>query len=283
MPILRPSATLSRAASTRGRRPVRVARPALLLTLVLALSAPAVAPPSVQAAMSATQAEAHLLGWVNDARRARGLVPLRRMYDLAVIAGRRSVRMAETGTLSHTVAGSLSGQLADRHVTWYRHGETIGYSGASWTYDAARSLFEQWRGSASHWTLLMSDRFNYAGVGIAYRSSDRRTFGTIVLTESPDRTGGRAWFTGASRSGDDVRWTFAGADNRLQTHTAGFRDLDVQYRVGSGSWRTIRNDTTVTSIALSDRSRGTHSLRIRTTDRRGNVGAWTTPSTILVP
>ena len=234
-------------------------------------------------AMSATEAEAHLLGWVNDARRSRGLVPLRRMYDLAVIAGWRASRMAETNTLSHSIAGSLSGQLADRGVTWYRYGETIGYSGAPWTYDAARGLFEQWRGSSSHWSLLMSDRFNYVGVGMAYRSAIRRTFGSIVLTESLDRTGGRAWFSGAARSGDDIRWSFVGADNRLQTHTAGFRDLDVQYRAGSGEWRTIRNDTTATTITLYDRSRGTHSLRIRATDRRGNVGTWTTPSTISVP
>ena len=40
--------------------------------------------------------------------------------------------------------------------------------------------------------------------------------------------------TGASRSGDDVSWTWNGYDPRLQTHTAGFRDFDVQYRVGSG-------------------------------------------------
>ena len=39
-----------------------------------------------------------------------------------------------------------------------------------------------------------------------------------------------------------------------------------------------------TSLTLDDRAHGRrYSLRIRATDRRGNVGAWTTPSTISVP
>jgi hypothetical protein len=85
----------------------------------------------------------------------------------------------------------------------------------------------------------------------------------------------------AGRSGD-VRWTWA--DVRLQTHTAGMRDVDVQYRVGGGSWVTIRNDTGATSLTMADRNHGrSYSLRVRATDRRGNVGSWTSPSTIYVP
>lgn len=256
----------------------------LLIALALAVLVPAVLGPApARAALTATQAEAELLGWVNDARAARGLVPLRRMYDLAVIAGRRATRMAESNTLSHSVGGNLASQLSARDVTWYRYGEAIGYTGAAWTYDAARALFDQWRRSSSHWALLMSDRFNYVGVGLAYRSSNRRTFGSVVLSESPDRSRPKAWIAQVARSGDDVRWAWGGRDVRLQTHTAGLRDFDVQYRVGSGDWRTIRNDTTATSITLKDRSRGTHSVRVRATDRRGNVGAWTTASAIWVP
>ena len=279
-----PRMTMPHAVSASRLRPVRPPRPALLLALAVALLAPTVAsPPPVQAAMSATEAEAHLLGWVNDARRSRGLAPLVRYYDLALIAGRRASNMAASDILSHSAGGNLGVQLANEDVTWYRYGETIGYTGSTWSYEAARSLFEQWRRSSSHWTLLMSDRFNYAGVGLAYRSSNRRTFGSVVLSESPDHTRANAWLVQASRSGDTVRWVWSGRDPWLQTHTAGLRDFDVQYRIGSGDWRTLRNDTVTTTINLYDRSRGTHSLRIRATDRRGNVGAWTTPSTISVP
>lgn len=276
---MRPSDRLARPSGPRRAR-----RPALLLALAVALAAPGVsAPAPVDAAMTATQAEASLLGWVNDARAARGLAPLRRLYELALIAGRRATRMADSNTLSHGAGGDLGLQLANQDVPWYRYGETIGYTGAAWTYDAARSLFDQWRRSSAHWSLLMSDRFNYVGVGLAYRSSDWRTFGSVVLTESPDMTDPSAWIVQASRSGDTIRWVWSGRDPWLQTHTAGLRDFDVQYRVGSGDWRTLRNDTSSTTINLYDRSRGTHSLRVRATDRRGNVGAWTTPSTISVP
>ena len=130
----------------------------------------------------------------------------------------------------------------------------------------------------------MSDRYNYVGVGMAYRSSNTRTYASVVLTESPDHSGARSWFTSTSRSGDDIRWTWSGADRRLQTRTAGLRDFDVQYRVAGGTWRTIRNDTIATSITLRDRVDGrAYYLRVRATDRRGNVGAWTSASKIWVP
>lgn len=253
----------------------------LALSLIAFVLVPAT---PVRAAVSATEAESMLLGWINGARTERGLAPLVRWSALASVAGLRASRMAQTDTLSHTVAGNLAGQLADARVPWYGYGEAIGYTSAAWTRDAAWSLFQMWRGSPSHWTLLMSDRMNYAGVGLAYRSANHRTFGSVVATESVDHTGARSWFTASSRSGDDIRWTWSGVDRRLQTRTAGLRDFDVQYRVDGGSWRTLRNDSTSTSLILRDRgSRHTYSLRIRATDRRGNVGAWTNASRIWVP
>ena len=45
-----------------------------------------------------------------------------------------------------------------------------------------------WMASPSHRALLMSSRFNYIGLGLAYRSSNRRTFGSAVMTESLDHT-----------------------------------------------------------------------------------------------
>jgi hypothetical protein len=104
------------------------------------------------------------------------------------------------------------------------------------------------------------------------------------MTESPDHTKPIARINGAVRSGDDLRWEWNGYDPRLQTHTAGLRDFDLQYRVGSGSWVTLQNDTTSKSLSLANRTGGRYyGIRVRATDRRGNVGAWTPESRIWVP
>jgi uncharacterized protein YkwD len=256
---------------------------ALTATLIAALAVTAFAAP-VSAATSASTAEAYIIGWVNTARADRGLRPLRGDKTLAYLAGLRASRMASNNTLSHTIGGDLSNQLNYLDVQWYRYGENIAWSSAAWTVDAARAIYRSWMGSAPHRALLMSDRFNYIGVGLAYRSSNGRTFGSAVMTESLDHTGSKAGVTGAHRSGDDLSWTWSGYDPQLQTHTAGLRDYDVQYRVDSGDWRTIRNDTTATSLTLPDRSHGHYfGIRVRATDRRGNVGPWTRQSRLWVP
>ena len=265
------------------RLPRRLLSHALGATLITALAVTAFAAPA-SAATSASGAEAMIIGWVNTSRSAAGLVPLRGDGDLAYIAGVRASRMASANTLTHTVGGVLQTQLSSRGVQWYRYGETIGLSSAAWTVDAARTIYRGWMSSAPHRALLMSNRFNYIGLGLAYRSSNARTFGSAVMTESLDHTGAVARITGTRRSGDDVSWTWSGYDPRLQTHHAGLRDFDVQYRVGSGDWRTIRDNTTSTSLTLRDRVHGrTYAIRVRATDRRGNVGRWTAASKIWVP
>jgi uncharacterized protein YkwD len=263
----------------QGRR-LSAALAATLLSMMMlaAFAAPA------SAATSATEAERMIIGWINRDRSAQGLVPLVRLYDLSVISGRRATRMAERNVLSHTVAGNLASQINARNVSWYAYGENIGYTTAKWSVEAAKSLYRMWKASSGHWRLIMSDDFNYIGVGLAYRSSNKRTFGSIVFTESPDRTGARATITSASRNGDDIRWAWNGADVKLQTHTAGLRDYDVQYRIGSGSWVLLYNNTTRTSLALADRIDGRrYGLRVRATDRRGNIGAWTAEMPIYIP
>lgn len=256
---------------------------ALGATLITALAVTAFAAP-VSAATSASSAEAMIIGWVNTDRSAAGLVPLRGDGDLAYVAGVRASRMASANTLSHTVGGVLTSQLSSRGVQWYRYGETIGWSTASWTVDAARAIYRGWMNSAPHRALLMSDRFNYIGLGLAYRSSGARTYGSAVMSESLDHTRAVAKVTGTRRSGDDVSWSWSGYDPRLQTHHAGLRDFDVQYRIGTGDWRMIRDNTTATSLTLRDRTHGrSYAIRVRATDRRGNVGRWTAASRIWVP
>ena len=125
---------------------------------------------------------------------------------------------------------------------------------------------------------------NYLGVGLARRSSNNRTFGAIVLTESRDHSGARAQVTGATRTGDAIAWTWTASDLALQTHTAGLRDMTVQMRRDSGSWKTIYAHTTATSHLSPDKANGHwYGLRVRATDRRGNVGPWSTERRVWVP
>jgi hypothetical protein len=192
--------------------------------------------------------------------------------------------MASSNTMNHTVGGNLAVQLDYLDVQWYAYGETIGWSTSAWTVDAAKAIYRMWMNSAPHRALLMSNRFNYIGLGLAYRSSNNKTFGSAVMTESRDHTPAVAKIKTKSLSGDDVSWTWTGYDPRLQTHTAGLRDFDVQYRVGYGTWRTIFDNTTSKSLVLLDRVHGqSYAIRVRATDRRGNVGRWTLEQRIWVP
>ncbi len=132
--------------------------------------------------------------------------------------------------------------------------------------------------------MILSSRFNYIGVGLALRSSNRRTYAAAVFAETTDHTRPIGQVTTATRSGDDVRWTWTGADVRLQTHTSGLRDFDVQYRVDYGTWLLLRDNTTAYSITLTDRPHGrSYAVRVRATDQRGNVGAWSSEKRVRVP
>jgi len=255
---------------------------AMRAALFAAFAVPLFSAPAT--AVTPSDAEAMVVGWINNDRTSRGLAPLRTDGDLVSISGLRASRMASANVMNHTVGGNIPAQLDWYNVAWYRYGETIGWSTAGFPVDSARAIYRAWMGSSAHRALLLSDRLNYIGVGLAYRSSNHRTFSSAVLSESPDHTRPVARVTGSSRSADDVRWTWNGYDPRLQTHTAGLRDFDVQYRVGSGTWSLMRDNTSSTSITLWNRYHGRYySIRVRATDRRGNVGAWSSESRIWVP
>ena len=81
-----------------------------------------------------------------------------------------------------------------------------------------------------------------------------------------------------------MSWSGTGADTRLQTHTAGLKNFDVQYRVGSGTWTTIRTGTTAKSLSLGSRAHGHYyGLRVRARDNLGYLSAWSAEMRIWVP
>ena len=251
-----------------------------LLSVGLAVALLATATSTTHAA-TATSPELQIMTWVNRARATRGLVPLRSDPRLWGLADDRAAAMAALGVLSHGVAGSLQEGINERGIRWYGFGEVIAYSTGLGSA-GAEALFRLWASSPPHWELLMSGSFNYLGIGLA--PSGSVTFGSMVLTESRDRTGARAAMVKASVSGDDIRWSWRGSDPLLQSHTAGLRDFAVQQRTDRGSWVTVMSSTASTARTVANRVGGHwYGLRVRARDRAGNVGPWSAELRAWVP
>jgi uncharacterized protein YkwD len=270
---------------TRPRVPAEALVRLLLAATLAAVTITAVGPiahPSPASAGTADTMEAKLVSLINVERSKRGLAPLRLHSGLVDLAGDRAAYMASVNSLLHI--SCLGCTLNARGIQWYTAGEVIAWTSYPWGSQAAQSIFNAWRGSSGHWAMLMSSRYNYFGVGVAYRSSNSRTYAAAELTESKDRSRPWARMTDTSRSGTTVAWRWTGADLWLQTHTAGLRNFDVQYRNDSGSWTTIRSGTTSTYLSLSGRARGHYyGLRVRSRDNLGYVSNYTSELRIWLP
>lgn len=266
-------------------RPARGRRLTARLLFAASLLATWSATPAPVAAATDASIEAAILTWLNEDRVALGLRPYRLDGTLPTIAATRAGRLADAGVLSHQAAGgSIATELTERAYPWYGTGENIAYTTASWGSEAARSLYLAWKGSPLHWDLLTSDRYNYVGVGVALSGSTGATYGSIVMAEAPDHTRPGTRMASHSRVGTTISVTWTGWDAVLQTRTTGLRDFDVQYRVDGGAWRTIRDDTTATSLRLTSRPHGhSYSVRVRARDRGGNLSSWSAPLSVWVP
>jgi hypothetical protein len=207
------------------------------------------------------------------------------LSQLSTLATDRAARMASTGTLSHAAAGGSVGAALDaRGIGWYGYGEIIGLSTYPWGGQAAGNIYNLWKASGVHRPIMFSATYNYVGIGFAYRAATQTTFASVVFTESVDHTGPSAKNAGLSLTGTTVKFAWSGYDPRLQTHTAGLRSFDVQYRVDAGAWRTIRDNTTSQALYLYSRPHGHwYGFRIQAADRRGNLSPWTTERRVWVP
>jgi len=269
---------------TRPR--LAAAVPRLLIAALLAASfVTALGPlahPAPVAASTADTMESRILGSINAERARYGLVPLRVHSGLVGLAGDRAAYMASIGSLQHL--SCLSCTLNSRGVQWYGAGEAIASNNYPWGSWSADIVFKSWMSSSTHRALLLSSKFNYIGIGVAYRSANGSTYADAVLTESRDQTKPWARMSSVSRSSTTVSWAWTGADITLQTHTAGLKSFDVQYRVDSGSWTTIRSGTTARSLSLGSRAHGHYySLRVRARDNLGYVSSYSAELRIWVP
>ncbi len=248
-------------------------------------SATATTTATASTATTAAAMARDLLTWINRDRVAAGLRALRPWPAMASLATERSANMAATGQLSHQAAGGDPGAALTAHgLQWYSFGEIIGTSTYAWGHASAANLYSLWKASPLHHAIMFSPKYNYMGAGFA-RAANGSTWSSIVFTESADHTPAVARNGSATLvNGTSIHFTWSGADPLLQTHTAGLRSFDVRYRVDSGPWHLIRNDTTLTWLGLSNRAHGhSYSFQVQAADRRGNLSAWTPIKRIWVP
>ena len=189
------------------RRGIEVSRPAGLgrtnpaASLYLALAAgvmlaltgcsPALEPEprSVHVPSAATLAKVRLdpvsaTAKLNAYRAEQGLSPLRLDPALTAMAERQAQAMAESGTMSHDVAGSLSSRLAASGIN-APTGENLGAG-----YMGFDEALAGWRASAGHnANLLMSGATRF---GIALAKNPRDSCGAYWAMEvgAEERSGG---------------------------------------------------------------------------------------------
>ncbi len=168
--------------ATRLPRPARILARLAIASFLLATVATVVGPvahPAPASASTASYMEGLLVKWINEARADRGIPKLTVGTKLTTYAGDRAATMASNNKLAHP--SCLGCSLNARDIDWNTCGEVIAMNTYPYGYDAARSLYNQWKGSSGHWTILMSRSFKRFGVGIAYRSSNHATYGAAVL------------------------------------------------------------------------------------------------------
>jgi len=257
------------------------------LSLLVILGASLVGPATVGAADLSVDAatvnaeEAHLISFLNADRAALGLVPVRVDARLMAMARARSTDMIVNDYFSHTQPDgrNVFDILNASGITWYGAGEIIAWN--NYPMDVSASTANhQWLGSPDHLAIVISNNYNYVGVGLAVDPVTGKKMWTAIYMKGPDRTGAQARLaTPSLGTGTQttrrvtLRWT--GSDVRLQVLTAGLRSFVLQRKVDSGVWRTILG-TTNRSLILSVAKGHRTQFRVAARDRAGNRGAWST-------
>lgn len=155
----------------------RITVVAVLLTAALSLAGPAAHPQAAAAQTTNDYMEGLIVGWINDARASRGVPALR--VGMSDLADYRARQLASANKLAHpSCLGCLLNQWG---YSWRSCGEVIAGTTYPYGYQAAKSLFNAWKGSSGHWSLLMSRSYTRIGLGVAYRSSNHTSFAAGIL------------------------------------------------------------------------------------------------------
>jgi uncharacterized protein YkwD len=239
-----------------------------------------------------TQAEWQVLSEINHYRASRGLAPLRMAQAARVAARERSEEMSSRNYLSHSspTGRDAATMLARRSVSYQAGAENIGRISFFGWDSAVKGIMNGWKNSAGHNQSILSNTYNYVGIGVA-RTENVAYFTTIFLLQK-DHTAPKSGMVAAA-TGISVAATAAGArpvtvrwwgrDPMLQRHHAGIRSFTVQHKRvgGSTGWHTVKGKTLAHSMTMT-LTKGKHKFRVRAVDRAGNVGNWRRPVTVTV-
>jgi len=251
------------------------------LFLGLALVLPAAAPATAATVDNAGEAETLMLKLVNGERTKRGLRPLRIDTRLGKIARERSGYQAQTDTGSHTHSGgrTVFDLIESANIKWYAAGEIIAQNRFYPTLrDSAEIAIDGWLGSPTHRAILLSDKYNYIGLGFGMNADSERRYWTGVFMRGPDRT--KPWAAtgsvskksaGSTKVTVTLRWS--GGDRKLQVLTSGLRYYEIQRRRSDRAWRSW-GTTTSTSKKVTWKRGKTFKFRVRSRDKAGHWGAW---------
>jgi uncharacterized protein YkwD len=296
----------------------RAVTAALAVGMVLSLM-PATAAADSDVPDSVLATEWAVLGEVNRIRGNRGLAPLRMAEGVRDLARERSRSMKRLDYFGHvTPGGQHAGDLLSAAGIGYRWwGEVIGWTRHLTLAQGTTWMVDWWLNSPDHRGYVLSERYNYAGVGVA--QDGPLTLWTIVFVSQADHTAPVAGLVGKKRSrtaqvsatigptttsldgpaspaavrqglgAENVRVSTAerttirwwGRDRRLVTRTSGLHSFTLQHRYEGEPWHTLMARTTARFGTWAMRP-GVHTFRIKARDRAGNTGDWQRPLWVIV-
>ena len=131
---------------------------------------------------SLTSSEASILGAVNSARAARGLVPLRSDAPLVRAARSHSTTLMRTDAFTH---GSFASRIAASGARGPRFGENLAWGTGSRA--SARSIVRAWLASPGHRANLLRPGFRRIGIGTRVGTFQGHGGATVVTADFAGR------------------------------------------------------------------------------------------------
>jgi uncharacterized protein YkwD len=236
------------------------------------------------------RAEWDVLREINRVRNNHGVGDVRMAGRVRGVALDRSQSMKRQDYFDHVSPSGVDAgdMLRGRDIGHRYWSEIIGWTVGLDLDIGARWMVDWWKNSPVHRNIMLSARYNYAGVGLTVENG--KVLWTVVFVNQADHTPPMAGLYSAARASTrgllsasrttTVRWW--GRDRRLSVRTAGLHSFTVQHRRPGGRWHTVRSRTTARQLTMA-LPPGSHFFRIKARDNRGNTGRWQGPLRVEVP